>query len=54
MRTIKELLQIILDNQNYFSTGLCNWVYMCHLNDLINLEEYLCLRDYILDRKSVV
>ena len=33
MRSIKELLEVMLDNQHLFSTGLCQWVVSCNIYD---------------------
>ena len=47
MRNIKELLQVMLDNQNLFSEGLCIWNAELHWNCLITMEERNTLLDYI-------
>ena len=48
MRTIKELLQLMLDNKELFNTGLCNWNGM-----LPNTtpDEFYLVKDYILSNK---
>ena len=39
MRTIKELLQLMLDNQEHFVSGLCSWAfYLCRHGKINNLE----------------
>lgn len=48
MRTIKELLQIMLDNQQYFQTGLCGWSNSIKLS---STEEYDKLHSYIRNNK---
>lgn len=47
MRTIKELLQIMLDNPQHFETGLCRWANYLYSGELITSEEYRVLRNYI-------
>jgi hypothetical protein len=45
-RSIKELLQLMLDNQDLFSTSLCYWVTnLCHKK--ISYFEYQLLSNYI-------
>jgi hypothetical protein len=46
-RDIKELLQLMLDNQNLFKTGLCHWNNYLYWNCLITSHEYFILRNYI-------
>jgi len=46
-RTIKELLQLMLDNQKLFSTGLCFWTIKLFSSRLITENEYFLLNDYI-------
>jgi hypothetical protein len=47
MRTIKELLQLMLDNQQYFQAGLCYWSNNLYANGLINMREWVLLKKYI-------
>jgi hypothetical protein len=47
MRTIKELLQVMLDNQKYFHGGLCYWVYMLYQYNLITEGEFVIITNYI-------
>lgn len=47
MRTIKELLQLMLDNKELFDVGLCFWVDSLETVQLINEEEYDELHHYI-------
>jgi len=47
MRNIKELLQIMLDNQQLFDDGLCLWTKMLFLKSKITLDEQILLRKYI-------
>lgn len=39
MRTKQELLQVYLDNENLFFTGLCQWTQMLYYDELITVEE---------------
>lgn len=47
MRSIKELLQILLSNQQYFSLGLCHWTHKLYNNGLISDDEDNLLYAYI-------
>ena len=51
MRSIRELLELMLENQQIFnkdSGGLCSWVGdMRYANFLISYTEYITLRRYI-------
>lgn len=51
MRTIKELLQIMLDNKDLFQRGLCGWAFRIHEHNIINNEELLELEDYIINNR---
>jgi hypothetical protein len=46
-RTIKELLTIMLNNQNLFKDGLCIWASILCLNEIITPKERLVLKEYI-------
>jgi hypothetical protein len=46
-RPIKELLQVMLDNQGNFSFGLCHWCERLFWNEKITLPERNTLRTYI-------
>jgi hypothetical protein len=46
-RSIKELLQVMLDNQSCFTTGLCHWTTDLYYNSLITRNERYILLDYI-------
>lgn len=53
-RTIKELLQLLLDNPKWFNTGLCGWViYTFHNSDMTHHEKYMLL-DYINDNRPSI
>jgi len=48
-RTIKELLQLTLDNIDHLSTGLCSLIayHLCENNRIITVDEWMILDDYI-------
>ncbi len=54
MRTIKELLQIMLDNPQHFDYGLCRWAVNLYCGELITSEEYWILRNYIKVNKPFI
>lgn len=47
MRSIKELLELMLNNQKYFRKGLCTWVLLLYYNSKITQDESDLLIDYI-------
>jgi len=47
MRSIKTLLELLLDNQQFFCTGLCSWIKSLYSCGFINLGEYNLLIDYL-------
>jgi hypothetical protein len=47
MRSIKELLQVMLDNQDDFRIGLCIWANQLAIEELIVYDEWESLRIYI-------
>ena len=52
MRTIKELLQIVLDNKDYFESGLCSWVSDVYWSTkLFNKDEFFKLKIYIRENR---
>ena len=53
MRTNKELLQVFLNNQHFFETGLCLWVEILFLNDLITEEEEKYLYNLIDNNRPI-
>lgn len=46
-RTIKELFEVMLENQNHFRCGICAWITDLRLFELINYEEGIILKEYI-------
>ena len=47
MRSIKELLEVMLDNKDLFKTGLCEWNYSLYAYDIITWDEHVVLKNYI-------
>ena len=47
MRNIKELLELMLENQDYFNSGLCTWAGKMFCTDLITYDENYSLKNYI-------
>lgn len=47
MRTTKELLEVMLNNKQIFSTGLCSWAGQLYWNGMINRDEEARLAVYI-------
>jgi len=52
-RSIKELLQVMLENQRLFDFGLCHWSYALYDANLINEDEEDILREYISDNPPI-
>ena len=46
-RTIHELLQVMLDNQQYFRCGLCNWTSILYWKKIISEKQKNELHLYI-------
>ncbi len=51
MRSIKELLQVMLDKQDSFYYGLCNWADDLISIKIITYDEWVYLKDYIKDNR---
>ena len=47
MRTIKELLELMLENKQFFKDGLCVWSESMYFKKIITPFEYRRLMDYI-------
>lgn len=47
MRTTKELLQLMLDNEQLFFTGMCDWICDLEESEIITYREFSHLRCYI-------
>lgn len=45
--SIPEIIDIVLENQDLFETGLCRWISDLYLTDKLNWYEYLRLSDAI-------
>lgn len=50
-KSIKELLELMLNNQQYFKYGLCSWVYRLYDDNLIDDNHLEILLNYIDDNK---
>lgn len=46
-RSVKELLEFMLEHQGLFYSGLCSWIYSMRNKSLISDKEYCLLRDFI-------
>jgi hypothetical protein len=44
---VEKVLKILLDNQDLFSTGICDWVESLGKNNLITETELLWMDDYM-------
>jgi hypothetical protein len=51
MRNVKELLKVMLENQNLFKHGLCLWSKSICWEGLISINERNLLLDYIKKNK---
>lgn len=49
MKTDRELLQIMLDNEQHFCYGLCYWAVNLYYHDILSEDEYHKLDSYILE-----
>jgi hypothetical protein len=47
IRSIKELLQVMLDNQDLFDVGLCKWNLLLYRSGNISKYEHIMLIYYI-------
>lgn len=54
MRSIKELLQLMLDNEHMFKTGLCMWAMDLDESNLITDDEYYLLGNYIRNNRPII
>jgi len=51
VRSIKELLQIMLDNKELFQSGLCYWCNNLFHLEIINHSERIILQKYIANNR---
>ena len=49
---ISELIDIVLENKDLFSTGLCTWFRVLYVNDKLTFNEYSTLFDCILQNNE--
>ncbi len=47
MRTIKELLELMRDNDQFFVTGLCGWAANLWMDDFITSKEHTLINCYL-------
>ena len=47
MRSIKELLEVMLDSKGLFGSGLCLWNIRLYTRDIISHDEHIVLKNYI-------
>jgi hypothetical protein len=47
MRTIKELLEVMLENKDLFNKGLCYWADKLYYRNIITASERSKLKNYI-------
>ena len=52
MRTIKELLQLMLENKPIYINGLCTWIYYLQGNKKLTSQEYYLLFWYMRENKA--
>jgi len=45
--TVEKVLKLLLDNQDLFRTGICDWVYSLEQTKLITETETLWMDDYL-------
>lgn len=50
-RTIDQLLELMLENQILFQSGLCHWVLRLYQENIISKNELWWLEDYIEENK---
>lgn len=53
-RSIKELLEIMLNNQKYFTYGLCQWIQKLSQIGIITFAEREILQDFIKNNKPSI
>lgn len=51
MRSIKELLEVMLDHKDHFYEGLCSWNYNLYCIKVITNDEFKILRKYIRENR---
>jgi hypothetical protein len=51
MRTMPELLNVMLENQGKFGDGLCLWAFRIYLNGLMRNDEYVSILEYIKEHR---
>jgi hypothetical protein len=51
MRTIKQLLEVMLEHQELFESGLCAWSMYLYYTNIITVDERIILLEYIRKNK---
>lgn len=51
MRTIKELLQLMIENKDMFFDGLCCYIDNLYLSHIIDFDEYKSLYNFIRENR---
>jgi hypothetical protein len=54
MKTVKELLNMMLNNQHLFHNGLCGWALTLYHYDIISKEEHQLISKYILKNRPSI
>lgn len=47
MRSVKELLELMLEHEEEFAAGLCGWINLLNFSGVITYDEYNVLSEYI-------
>jgi hypothetical protein len=53
MRTTKELLELMLENQQFFKSGLCRWIENMYRRGIITEAECYRLEYYLSQNKPI-
>ena len=51
MRSVKELLEVMLERQDQFAKGLCLWIDLLNWSGVITYDEYHALLNHIDDNR---
>jgi hypothetical protein len=51
---VEKVLKLLLNNQDLFSTGICDWVESLEKNKLITETEILWMDDYLKNNKPKI
>ena len=53
MRSLKQLFQVMLEHQNLFQSGMCQWIFWLHCKNIISTEERNILVIYIKNHRPI-